>query len=93
MMSVDQRPLRFASGMGGKETSGSAAPPPRAPRPPRAPILHSPLESSAAFRESWHLLVERLKHDNSLRTRVLDYLCIAGLVVVFVLGAYILAVG
>lgn len=104
MITVDARPLQSASGMGGKETSGSAVPPPRTPRPPRAPIPHS---FTFGWRESsirklekrqltevvlaWEPLA-RFRTDPEYRTRVLDYLAVAGLAFVFALSAYLISI-
>ena len=82
MWLVDAKPLRSASGMGGKETSGCAASPPRTPRPPRAPIPHSLLRRSG--------LIERFKEDDTFRARVIDGLYVAGFGAVFFLAAYLL---
>lgn len=104
MMTVGARPLQPASGMGGKVTSGSAVPPPRTPRPPRAPIPHSFTfgwrERSIRKLEKRHLSeivlawepIERLRTDEAYRTRVLDYLCVAGLAFVFALSAYLISI-
>ena len=104
MMTVDARPLQSASGMGGKETSGSAVPPPRAPRPPRAPIPHSfPVgwrESSLRRLEKRQLAetilkwepIARFRADEAYRTRVIDYLCVAGIAFVFALSAYLISI-
>jgi hypothetical protein len=86
--------------MGGKVTSGSAVPPPRAPRPPRAPIPHSFLlqrqleyhRSPFTLPRDWEFW-QRLKTDIGFRTRVLDYLSVAGVVMVFGLAVYLLIYG
>jgi hypothetical protein len=104
MITAGARPLQPASGMGGKETSGSAVPPPRTPRPPRAPVPHS---FTLGWRESsirklekrqltevflaWEPLA-RFRTDAEYRTRVLDYLAVAGLAFVFALSAYLVSI-
>lgn len=107
-MTVDARPLQSASGMGGKVTSGSAVPPPRTPRPPRAPIPHSfPFgwresairrlskrslaETVVSIFLSWDAL-KRFRTDEAYRTRILDYVCVAGLAFVFALSAYLVSI-
>lgn len=104
MMTADARPLQSASGMGGKVTSGSAVPPPRTPRPPRAPIPHSFTlgwrERSIRKLEKRHLTeiilawdpIVRFRTDEAFRTRVLDYLCVAGVAFVFALSAYLISI-
>ena len=104
MMTVDARPLQSASGMGGKVTSGSAVPPPRAPRPPRAPIPHSFTlgwrESSIRKLEKRQLTeailawepIASFRKDVAYRTRILDYVAVAGLAFVFALSAYLISI-
>ena len=97
---MDARPLRSASGMGGKETSGSAVPPPRAPRPPRAPVPHSFLLQTR-LREQRSLvdvirdspLLWRVRTDAVLRLHVFDCLLVAGVVFVLGLAAYLFVRG
>ena len=104
MMTADARPLQSASGMAGKVTSGSAVPPPRTPRPPRAAIPHSFTlgwrERSIRKLERRHLTekilawepIARFRNDAAYRTRVLDYVCVAGLAFVFALSAYLISI-
>lgn len=74
--------------MGGKETSGSANSPLRAPRPPRAPIPHPPFFRRLA-ESGWVERVERW----STCAPVVDWLYLIGVGAVLVLAACILAAG
>ena len=80
--------------MGGKETSGSANPPPHPPRPPRAPIPH-PLSLDRwtnALEGRWLIWYERA--DYWMRTSPsVDWLYAGGVAAVVLLAAYILAFG
>lgn len=85
MPAKEMEPSLSSSGMGGKETSGSAYSPPRAPRPPRAPILH-PLSLAGWTDPAW---IDRL--GRWLRTSpVVDWFYLVGVVAVLVLAGYIL---
>jgi hypothetical protein len=88
MPAKEMEPSLSSSGMGGKETSGSARPPLRAPRPPRAPIPHSPAHSRLI--ESGRLA--RLEQWAS-GSPVVDALYLAGVWSVLMIAGYILAFG
>lgn len=74
--------------MGGKETSGSAYSPQRAPRPPRAPIPRPPLlRRSAASRR-----LERAQ-GWARTSPLVDWFYLTGVAAVLFLAGYLLALG
>jgi hypothetical protein len=74
--------------MGGKETSGSAYSPQRAPRPPRAPIPRPPLSIRLAA-SGWRETIERWARTS----RLVDWLYLSGCAVALLLAGCILAYG
>ena len=86
MSAKEANPSLSSSGMGGKETSGSADSPLRAPRPPRAPIPRPP---SHRWLSGWTEGVEQW----SSRAPIVDWLYLGAVGAVVVLAGCILAMG
>lgn len=89
MSAKDTIPSLSSSGMGGKDSSGSAYSPRRTPRPPERPF-HTPLSHGWPVETWWVNGVQRWAAGDS---PVVDWIYLAGVAAVLVSAACILALG